>query len=950
MNETTAPTGARNKYQRTFFGDTKRNRDVKKLTCKVCGSSHGVWNCANFIHLSLPDRWDTAKDLKLCFRCLGDNHFGKSCPRSRLCGQNGCKELHHKLLHRSEDTKPNRPSSEETMVKQIGNSRENANLPEQPVSSTTEGKASSEQMTMVSQNHIREDYVGLRTVPVKVKNGDRWMTVNALLDDASTKTYINADVAAELGLKGRTEQVTVNVLNGQVETFETRPVNFELESVNCDVKLKVSAFTANRVTGSMTVVDWYKYKKQWPHLKSVDFQQCASKPIVDILIGQDCASLHYALEEIRGKPGEPVGRLTPLGWTCIDKPRPSDQPVLQTNFACTFFVRNVSEIEKLNETLKKFWEIESVMTSEETPIVRLEDKLALSTEKQSISYENQMYRVGIPWNCDNPDLPSSYKMALQRLQNTEKRLRRIPEVSKAYSDCIQRYVEKGYVTKVPAADHLNTKWFLPHFPVLRPDKDTTKTRIVFDAAAKVEGVSLNDKIYQGPKLQRDLFDVLLRFRRYPIAVVCDIEEMYLRIGITESDKPYHRFLWRKMDESHSPEAYEFDGIVFGVNSSPFQAQFVLQQHARQYQSTFPMAAETVLKSTYMDDSMDSVGTEEQGMALYSELSTLLTKAGMHARKWLSNSPQVLKGIPSRDRKSEVDLDNGQLPSMKTLGVWWLADEDMFTFKENKPNDDMIYSKRNFLKKIATLFVPIGLLSPFTVRAKILLQDMWTAGLDCDEEMPEWLASLARGWFSELCDLKKLHIPRCLQEKEKMVNTLSLHTFVDSSESAFGAVVYARYSYRDSLISTNIIAAKTKVAPSIATSIPRLELMGAVVGVRLAKRIATVIDFPIRRVTFWSDSVNVLWWIRGRSRQFKPFVANRVGEIQSNTDPEQWRYVPTSMNPADILSRGMRTEELIGCSKWWKGPDFLSQSEETWPLRKEVFLVDSGIYEDRTLRQ
>ncbi|MCG8112261.1 MAG: hypothetical protein N0E59_16010, partial [Candidatus Thiodiazotropha taylori] len=302
-------------------------------------------------------------------------------------------------------------------------------------------------------------------------------------------------------------------------------------------------------------------------------------------------------------------------------------------------------------------------------------------------------------------------MALQRLHNTEKRLKRMPEVGRAYSDCIKSYVQKGYVAKVPVSDHSNSKWFLPHFPVLRPDKDTTKTRIVFDAAAQVEGVSLNDKIYQGPKLQQDLFDVLLRFRRYPIAVVCDIEEMYLRIGITQPDKPYQRFLWRGMDESRSPDVYEFDRVVFGVNSSPFQAQFVLQQHARQYQSTFLVASETLLKSTYMDDSMDSVGTEEQGMTLYSELSSLLTKAGMHARKWLSNSPQVLEGIPSHDRKSEVDLDNGHLPSTKTLGVWWIADQDEFTFKENKPNDDMIYSKRNFLKKFAALFDLIGLLSP-----------------------------------------------------------------------------------------------------------------------------------------------------------------------------------------------------------------------------------------------
>ena len=181
-------------------------------------------------------------------------------------------------------------------------------------------------------------------------------------------------------------------------------------------------------------------------------------------------------------------------------------------------------------------------------------------------------------------------------------------------------------------------------------------------------------------------------------------------------------------------------------------------------------------------------------------------------------------------------------------------------------------------------------------------------------MPESLAHLARGWFSELCDIKKVHIPRCLQEKEKMIDTLSLHTCVDSSESAYGAVVYARYNYQDGSISTNIVAAKTKVAPSIAIRIPRLELMGAVVGVRLAKRIATVIGFPMGRATFWSDSENVLWWIKGRSRQFKPFVANKVGEIQSNTDPEQWRYVPTSMNPADILSRGIKIKELNVCSK------------------------------------
>ena len=144
--------------------------------------------------------------------------------------------------------------------------------------------------------------------------------------------------------------------------------------------------------------------------------------------------------------------------------------------------------------------------------------------------------------------------------------------------------------------------------------------------------------------------------------------------------------------------------------------------------------------------MDSVQTEEQGRVLYNQLSKLLSKAGMHARKWLSNSPSVLADIQVEDRKAEVDLDRSQLPCTKTLGVWWLADQDVFAFKETAPDDSMVYTKRNFLKKIATLFDPIGFLAPFTIRAKMLLQNMWTKGLDWDDELTEPLTNSARAWF------------------------------------------------------------------------------------------------------------------------------------------------------------------------------------------------------------
>lgn len=116
---------------------------------------------------------------------------------------------------------------------------------------------------------------------------------------------------------------------------------------------------------------------------------------------------------------------------------------------------------------------------------------------------------------------------------------------------------------------------------------------------------MDDGIHQRPKLQRDVFDVLLRFRRFPVVVLCDIVEMYLRIGLHPEDESYHRFLSSGTNPNRIPGVYDYDRVVFVKNSSPSQAQFVLLQHAKKYKSEYPMAAETADKSTYMDDSLNS---------------------------------------------------------------------------------------------------------------------------------------------------------------------------------------------------------------------------------------------------------------------------------------------------------------------------------------------------------
>ena len=110
--------------------------------------------------------------------------------------------------------------------------------------------------------------------------------------------------------------------------------------------------------------------------------------------------------------------------------------------------------------------------------------------------------------------------------------------------------------------------------------------------------------------------------------MCDVAEIYLRISLEPKVRPYHCFLWRGLDQSKKPDVHEFNRLVFGINSFPFQTQLVKQEHARRNCSSFPRVAKTILESTYMDDSINSTSSEEEAITLYKELSGIWERAGM----------------------------------------------------------------------------------------------------------------------------------------------------------------------------------------------------------------------------------------------------------------------------------------------------------------------------------
>ena len=182
-----------------------------------------------------------------------------------------------------------------------------------------------------------------------------------------------------------------------------------------------------------------------------------------------------------------------------------------------------------------------------------------------------------------------------------------------------------------------------------------------------------------------------------------------------------------MDQNCLP--YEFNRLVFGVNCYPFLAQFVGQNHGQNNKIKAPRAAETRLKSTYMDDSVDSVMNQDEALQLYKDLTMLWQSAGMHPRKWISNSAEVMEEIPIDDRASKVNLLEEHLPNVKTSEVQWLPEEDQFSF-EISPHqcDGSLLTKRSILSRITTLFDPLGFLALYCIRGKMLLQEVFRGQL------------------------------------------------------------------------------------------------------------------------------------------------------------------------------------------------------------------------------
>ena len=847
--------------------------------CACCQGSHPIFSCQQFLKESVKSRIKIIQENNLCYNCLGQNHVASKCYSKRTC--NICGEKHNSLLH-------------------LGENKQKQKANDTP-------STSFENVSNFVSAQNKE--VLLFTARIKVKDSQGMPQIcRAIIDSGSQTSIISESCLRRLKLKTKPTNMLIKGVSGEcVNGFEEVAIKFGPHFSN-DQNFHVTAISMAEFDKTLPRV---KLKRdRWPNkIILADPQYFLPAPI-DVLLGMDAYS-NLTKTNYTIKIKNLIAIETELGFVIGGK---STKHYKKPHRVCD---SNLA-ISSVNFSLQSFWELDSVpKTDQRSPEDRLAE-LHFKTNFQRLP--EGRYQVRLPFRENVVVLGNSMSKACSQLRRVLANLQKDPRVHEMYNDFLQEYLDLSHMCKIPKSRRSSNNaesYYLPHHHVLKEDKTTTKLRVVFNGSAVTSsGVSLNDKLLQGPVVQDSLFSLLIRFRLNPVAFIADIEKMYRQILIHPDDQPYQRILWQQPNQA-SVEEYQLKTITYGTAPAAFLATRTLQQLAIDEKAQFPKAAEVLESSFYVDDLLSGSSSIEEARDLVEQLFLLLQKGGFTLRKWVSNVPSCLQNVcMDAIQLNPVEISKDKI---KTLGILWNYLTDEFQFEIAEFSATQSFTKRSMLSFIAKIFDPMGWLTPFCLTPKVLIQSLWRKKISWDMPIPAELAKIWVDWLTQLKDIKKISIPRyILSPGFKFIN---IHGFSDASEKAYAAVVYISIVTKDGNIKINLLTSKTKLAPMKQRTIPQLELCGCLLLAKLLKASVESLQIPKLNVFAWTDSTIALDWFKS-SKRLEVFVGNRKSKILSIVPLRFWKHVPGNQNPADLPSRGATLDKLNHSDIWWNGPDFL----------------------------
>ena len=941
-----------------------------KILCAFCKKDHFSAACQAVKDVN--ERRQILIREQKCFLCLKGNHRANECRRTINCRK--CHRRHHHSICMSNAERESGGAAQGAVAPE--NARVTQTNPEITTANTATGTSTS---------------VILQTATVIARGADgKGIPVRVLFDSGSQRSYVAESLKKRLGLQPIRTQ-TLNVTTFGDKSFRKQKcdvVKISLQREGGGGKAVISAFSFPTICSKLPLpvkID------QFAKLKSLDLADAPeniNRPI-EILVGSD----EYWGIVTGGKVIRDRGLVaveSKLGWLLsgVCEGTTGKKKSSHDSFASTNLIFNdgdaylQEERDDLKAQLACFWETESIGVKGESAESKIYDNKGFL---RSIQHDGTRYSVDLPWTAEKEQLPDHEKLCEDRALRLHERLKRNPELMEKYDEIMKEQLKTGVLEPVPEKDAENkegTVHVLPHHPVVREDKSTTKVRVVYDGSAhtKDNPVSINHYLEQGPNLIPSLFEILLRFRSNRIGVIADIEKAFLQLGINEKDRDALRLLWFDDVRKDNPGLLKlrFQRLAFGLKSSPAILGATIMHHLSLHDQE-NITVKKLKEDLYIDDLTTGAETVAEAKELYMEAKRIMQNGGFNLRKWTSNSVEVCEFISMLENEGEMgdlksegnnsgfceddlsfaktDLGKNVFATqeddlVKILGVNWDTKNDMLVYDFSeliRYAKSLPVTKRSILSLSARIFDPLGLLSCYVIKLKMLFQILCVDNQGWDEEL---VGELRSKWLELIAELefmsKQVKIPRCYFARESGAK-IELHGFCDASGKAYGCAIYMRICYEDK-VETVLLCSRSRVAPLKTQTIPRLELLGAVL---LARLMVTVLEglkgLVIDNVYCWTDSMTVLCWIQN-VKYWGQYVSNRVDEIRCILPVSVWNHVPGAENPADLPSRGVSGYQLVNMKLWWKGPNFLELNENDWPSKGVLVPVLSDAEALKELRK
>ena len=673
-----------------------------------CTEKHLLQACPVYQSSTVSQRWDAVKRHHRCRKCLRASHHTDDCKKANGTACDKCKKNHHRSLHSERKDSTNSSNTE--------------------ARPTTDGKVSSETnnvhgtfASLEKRSKIASAVCPVQKVKILSNDGD-FVECLALLDSGSNTSLLSKKFAKQLGLKGADTHLTMNLAGGKSKSETSTSLQITLASpTEVSIQKKVHVYTVNKPCSNATAVS-RNLVQDYPHLEAVADQLHLSGGSVDLLIGTDFADAFLDIHMLSGNAGEPIAKRNCFGWYMLG----------QLN----------SEVSKHNQTCIKSVKVGTVSAVEDIKSLLHQDQIGVKPTRyctcsddtlrennfiksltDSTSIVDGRVQVKMPWKKDGPPKHSNYHVALKRMYSSEKSFTK-RDCFEVVNEEVENLVNQGFVTPVPPEniDHNQLEWYMPLQAVFSPEK-STKVRLVFDASSKGhDGLSLNDYLEKGPNYINNLTDVLLAWRWDSVAYSGDIRKMFNQILVHPEDQFFFRFLWRK-DLNDHPTVYQWLRLSFGNKPAPDIATNSINMLAKTSQDILPEAADELLHHAYVDDIAGSREQTSQAKQVTEDIDKILAKGCFQIKAWHSN----VKDIDQSDEEETVDI----------LGHRWNKTDDTFSFKKDEiVSIQDVLTKRHCLSLLAKLWDPIGLVTPVTIKFRIELQELWCAGFDWDDSLPD----------------------------------------------------------------------------------------------------------------------------------------------------------------------------------------------------------------------